>query len=111
MHRSLCARLIIIHPYPGDWLTYVRAEYDSVHGKITSYWKIENGIFTLGITIPANTTARVYVPASDKDEVTEGGMLAEQTAGVTFLHREGDRVVFEVESGTYEFQCKIGNPN
>ncbi len=65
---------------------------------------LENGTFTLNISIPAT----VYVPTSAKDEVTEGSTSAGQATEVTFLHQEEVGVVFEVEAGAYEFRCKEG---
>src|SRR5205823_6002440 len=47
---------------PIDW---VRAHYDSIHGRIASSWKREADRFTLEVTIPANTTATVYLPARE----------------------------------------------
>ena len=53
--------------------------------------------------IPANTTARVWVPTSDPAGVTEGGVPAGRAAGLKFLRREADAAVFEAGSGTYRF--------
>ncbi|PWH12671.1 MAG: hypothetical protein DDG60_12195 [Anaerolineae bacterium] len=52
----------ILNPQPGGGLTYARAEYNSVHGKIISQWKIEDGQFIWNFTIPPNTTADVIMP-------------------------------------------------
>jgi alpha-L-rhamnosidase len=94
---------ILIHPQPGGSLTHARAEYDSIHGKIISDWRIANGRFTLNVTIPANTTATVYVPSSAKDQVKESDRPAENSPGVKFLRQEKDSSLFEIGSGTYRF--------
>ena len=90
---------------PIDW---VRAHYDSIHGRISSAWKVEGGRFSLEVTIPANTTATVYIPARDLASVTENGRPLEQAQGVKLLRREGDRVVLAVESGSYRFGAAAG---
>ncbi|MQY57172.1 Bacterial alpha-L-rhamnosidase [bacterium] len=95
---------IIIRPHPGGGLEYAKAEYNSIHGKIVSGWKLENDQLTMSITIPANTTAVIYVPAEDASQVTESGNPATDSEGVRFLRMEKDRVVFEVASGTYVFR-------
>ena len=51
--------------------------------------------------MPANTSAKVFVPAKDASSVTESGKPATETEGVKFLRMEDGRVVFEVSSGTY----------
>jgi alpha-L-rhamnosidase len=85
---------------PIDW---VRAHYDSIHGRINSAWKVEGERFELEVTIPANTTATVYVPTRDAKSITEGGRQLAQAQGVRFLRMEGDRAVLTVDSGSYRF--------
>jgi alpha-L-rhamnosidase len=94
---------IIMRPQPGGDLTSATAELRSVYGPIRSAWTLEQGTFDWQITIPANTTATVYVPAADVSAVTEGGQPARDAAGVTFMRMENGRAVFNVESGTYTF--------
>lgn len=93
----------IIRPQPVGALTWVEGSYQSVHGPIAVRWEYQTGKYTLKATVPANTTATVYVPARETGRVTEGGRPAAQAAGVAFLRREGDRDVFSIQSGTYEF--------
>jgi hypothetical protein len=98
---------IIIRPQPAGDLTWARASYDSIRGKITSDWKHAAGKFTLNVTIPANTTATVFIPAASSETVTEGGRPAAQSGGVKFLRMENDRAVFEIESGAYTFGSRF----
>ena len=70
---------------------------------IVTAWKQEEGRFTLEVTVPANTTATVYVPADDPSRVTEGGRPAAGAPGVTFLRSEPGAAVYQVGSGTYRF--------
>ena len=81
--------------------------YKSVNGSIVSDWKIEDQVFTLNVTIPANTTATVYIPAKDAGSVTEGGKSAEEAESVRFLRMEDGSVVFAVGSGQYQFISKM----
>jgi alpha-L-rhamnosidase len=98
---------IIIKPRPGGGLDYAKASYNSINGKIVSDWKIKGEKFTLNITIPANTTATVYVPATGVDSVTEGGKPAAKAEAVSLLRIEDDKAVFAVGSGNYRFVSKL----
>ena len=97
---------ILIRPQPVGDLTWVRAAYDSIRGRIVSHWKREGGKFTLELTIPANTTATVFLPARAGGEVLEGGRPAGKSSGVQPLRHERDRAVFAVASGDYVFESR-----
>jgi len=87
-------------------INWVKAHYDSVHGRIVSNWRRTTDRFELETIIPANTTATVYVPATSADQVTESGRALSKAKGVKFLRLEGDRAVLAVESGQYHFISK-----
>jgi alpha-L-rhamnosidase len=89
-------RHTIIRPYPAGDLTFVKASYQSMYGAIASSWKKLGGKFTLDVTVPANTTATVWLPAKDGAKVTESGKPVE-------ARREPGAAVVELESGTYSF--------
>ncbi len=92
---------IVIRPHPGGGLTHARAAYDSIRGRIVSGWRIADGVLTLEVTVPANTTATVYVPTADPGQVTEeGGMV-----GVTFVRAEEGGAIYEVGGGSYTFRA------
>jgi hypothetical protein len=95
---------IVIAPQPVGDVTWTKASYNSIRGKIVSDWKRDGGKFTLQVTIPANTTATVFVPAKSADEVLEGGKPASESAGVKFLREENGRAIFEIASGSYKFE-------
>ena len=97
-------RHFLLRPYLGDDITYALAEFNSINGKIVSHWQQDSDILDFHVVIPPNTSATVYLPASGKDNVFEGNVPATQAAGVTFVSEEGGRVIFEVGSGTYNFQ-------
>ena len=98
---------IIIKPQPVGNLTWVKASFLSIQGEIISNWKREHGKFALRISIPANTTATVYVPANSPETVTANGHPAKASPGVTFLGMENDRAVYGVESGDYVFKAPL----
>ena len=51
-----------VRPRPGGGLTSARVTPDTIRGRITSAWKLEEGTFTLTIEVPVNTTATVFLP-------------------------------------------------
>jgi alpha-L-rhamnosidase len=99
---------IVIHPRPGGRLTWAKTSYKSIHGQISTDWQVKGQTFTLNITIPANTTATVYVPAESPDSVKEGTRPATKAEGVRFLRMEDRAAMFVVGSGRYQFKSKIG---
>jgi hypothetical protein len=104
-------RIVIKPAIVGD-LAWVKASYASPHGRIASAWRREGDRVTLEVTIPANATATVHVPASDPAAVTEGDESAERTRGVRSLPSIPGYAVFEVGSGSYRFSGTIpsGSP-
>jgi len=98
---------IVIRPEIVGDLTWAKGSYKSIRGEIKSSWRIENQRLHLDITIPANTTAMVYVPAENADDVTESGMPALKVNSVKFMGSEKGKVIFSVRSGHYRFVSKL----
>jgi alpha-L-rhamnosidase len=91
---------IVIHPHIDARMTKARGEYQSEYGKIVSGWSgAASGPFTLSVTIPANTAAKVYLPAIAGAKVTEGGKPVK-------AEKDGASYVVEIGSGSYAFQVK-----
>lgn len=92
---------------PIDW---VKATHRCVRGEIVSNWKVTGTQFDLDVTIPANTTATVYLPAQNADSVLEGGKPLAQANGVKFVTMEQGRAVLEAGSGSYRFTSPAAIP-
>jgi alpha-L-rhamnosidase len=97
---------IIMRPQLGGGLTYAKARLHSLYGLIQSEWTLQNDAFDWQITVPANTTATVFIPAWDDSRVTENGQPVENANKVTFLRMENGFAIFAVESGSYTFSSK-----
>jgi len=97
---------IIIRPQPVGDVTWVKAAYDSVHGRIAVEWKKADGKFSLHVEIPANTRATVYLPTTHLKSVTESGRLIAKAPSVRSLRQENDRAVYGTGSGVYQFVCE-----
>ena len=61
----------MIRPRPGAGVTWLKSRYESIRGTIACDWKLEGDRFTLDVTVPAGTTATIYVPAKSADVVTK----------------------------------------
>jgi alpha-L-rhamnosidase len=94
----------VIHPRPGGELTWAKGSFESVRGRISSEWKIENGVFSLDVTVPPNTLATVYLPARDSSRIQESGKGISNNNDVKFVRMENGSVVLEVGSGEYYFR-------
>jgi alpha-L-rhamnosidase len=68
---------ILMHPRPGGGLSYATVELQSMYGTIRSAWTRTNDVFEWHISVPANTTATVYIPAEDLSSVTENRLPVE----------------------------------
>ena len=94
---------IVINPAIVGDLTWAKATYDSVHGPISTEWHREARKFSLAVSVPANTTATISIPARTGDEVMENGIGAVTSPGVNFLRMENHLAIFTVASGKYFF--------
>jgi alpha-L-rhamnosidase len=105
---------IIIHPMPPSPnsnpdhppISWVRAHYDSIHGRISSSWKRNKDTFELDVSIPANTIATVYLPAKDGNAITESGNSLSNAPGLKLIRRDSENAVLSIESGAYHFVSK-----
>lgn len=97
----------IINPMPVGDLKWVKGSYQTVSGRIAVDWQRTDSTFTLNVSIPANTSSTVYVPANSPNEVSEGSQIASAIPGITFLHMENGKALYKVGSGNYSFTSII----
>jgi hypothetical protein len=98
---------IVIKPAVVGDITWTKAAWDSIRGRIACDWEREAGRFSLKVTIPPNTTATVFVPAKMPSDVTEGGVAANRAKGVKLVSHPKGLAIFEIESGTYTFESRM----
>ena len=91
---------IVVRPLVPPGLDSVSASIETVRGRVLSRWRRAGQGLELDVTVPTTSTARIYVPAANAESVREIG----GGAGVTLVGLEGDRVVYDVGSGTYRFR-------
>jgi len=99
-------KTILIHPVIAKGLTWAGTTYESIQGRIATFWKVSGGRVLLDVTVPANTTATVWIPGTEAAHVHESGKPLGDAAGVKFLRCEDGEVAVAVQSGTYHFSSE-----
>lgn len=90
-----------IAPVPGGGLTSAAATVDTPYGPASSAWKIEGGVMSLTVRIPANTSAEVVVPAVDPAQVRLDGVPLDQMRNPADLSSADGRMTLRLPSGAY----------
>jgi len=99
-------RNIIIKPGFNTGLTHVKASTKCVNGTIISEWSKKNNNISLTITIPANSTATVYLPVISAEKVYESGLLVKSSKYIKFSGRKRSNFIYQVAAGKYYFEIK-----
>lgn len=94
----------ILRPALVKSVDWVKCNYESHYGNIISNWKTKANQLNWEVTIPANSTATVYIHGN---KITEGGLPIEDAGGVTFIRVEDGISLYKVESGNYSFESTL----
>lgn len=94
---------IKIQPHIGGDFTFASASLDTYYGKVSNSWKVESDKILMDVEIPVNTTATVYVPATNADAITESGKALSLVNGIAIKNTEDNYVKLNVGSGIYHF--------
>ena len=116
------AKIIIKPTIVGD-VTSAQAGYNSICGMVSNFWILNGNQMTMNVTIPVNSTARIYLPLLGTSlggvTVTESNLIIWQNnaatggaSGVVYDHVETNSplqnyLVWDVGSGNYQFQWLI----
>jgi alpha-L-rhamnosidase len=98
---------IIINPHITEKLSYAKAEYHSVYGKILSHWQTADGKLRLQVIIPANTTAEIHIPAKGIDQLLENNSPVSGDRDIKLKGVANGRVILETGSGEYNFEVSV----
>ncbi len=78
-----------IKPQPVGDVTFARADYASPYGTIKSDWQIKGDVFMLNVTIPTNTSARIYFPKAFSKNISEGGKIIIRSGQLAIVKGSG----------------------
>jgi alpha-L-rhamnosidase len=88
-------------PDPNKKIQFARGYYDCMYGRITSEWKFSGSSLLYNISVPANTSAKLYLPAKNIDYILEGGKSIKNWKGIQF---DKNQIIIELTSGNYSFK-------
>ncbi len=94
---------IVIAPEIVGDLTHAGATLNTIHGKISSSWVLENGTLKMKISIPVNCNAFVEIPQSDPAKITESELQIADSKDIRNIVPKGDKTICEIASGDYIF--------
>lgn len=88
-------------------LSHARCSLQTPYGLLASEWKLANDELALTITVPANTTAEVIIPAQSAETVRIGKTAAVSARGVKTSAFKDGQLTLLVGSGCYELTSKM----
>ncbi len=103
---SIAFNKIEISPEVVGNVTWASANCQSPYGVISSSWKTQDDEFTLNITIPANTTARIYLPVGNNAVITDGYRPIKNIKSIKLMGYHDGKALIAVGSGSYTFITK-----
>jgi len=109
--NSVAYKEIVIKPEMVGDLTWAKASYQSSYGEIRSEWEKSSTSVKMNVTIPANTTALIYIPFSSGLAIKESGKDISGVKDIQVIGEENGRKILKVGSGTFSFESPIPNPS
>ena len=97
---------ILIKPAVVGDLTHAKGSIQTVHGQVTSEWEKNEKGLKFHVVVPANSTAQLTLPATEKTEITESGQPVKSAKAVTLVRRESGQAVYTLGSGDYVFELR-----
>jgi hypothetical protein len=71
-----------------------------------SSWKKDHGQFKLEVSIPANTTASIYLPVQNNAAITVDGQNIKVRHDIRFIGYHDGKAEIKAGSGNYTFIAK-----
>lgn len=105
--NSVAYKEIVIKPEMVGDLTWAKASYQSYYGEIRSEWEKSGTSVKMNVSIPANTTALIYIPFSSGSVIKESGKDISGMKGFQIIGEENGRKILKVGSGTFQFTSGI----
>lgn len=88
---------------PTGKMTFAEGYFDSLYGRIESAWTVIDGKIIYSLTVPANTTASLCIPAKDMESILENGKSIQKAEGILSSEFNDGKAMIELGSGKYEF--------
>jgi alpha-L-rhamnosidase len=103
---SVAYKHVVIKPEPVGDLNYVKSSFRSPYGLITSEWRKSNKTFELTVNIPANSTATVFVPATEESIISINGKTIKKKNDINRAFHNNGKYQIPVSSGKHNILVK-----
>ncbi|WP_431199994.1 family 78 glycoside hydrolase catalytic domain [Mucilaginibacter sp. P19] len=97
---------IEIRPETVGNVTWAKANYKSPYGNISSSWEKGRGQFKLEVSIPANTTASIFLPEKNNATIMVDGQNIKTRHDIKFVGYHDGKAEIKAGSGNYTFIAK-----
>lgn len=97
-------RHIILRPYPVEGLENVHYSYRTPYGTVASDLTQTSEGSTLKVTVPVGSRATLYLPTSQRGNISENGKPLREAKGVTMQGGADGCTILLLEQGNYTFQ-------
>jgi alpha-L-rhamnosidase len=96
-------------PDPTGKMTWAKGDYNSLYGRIESGWEVKGNTCYYHFTVPANTSATLYLHAASVHNISDGKKAIATLPGVKYSGMQKGKYVFTLQPGRYNIQvtgCK-----
>ena len=102
--NSTAYKEITIQPDMVGDITQTKVSYQSPYGLITTEWNKKDGKLSLKVTVPVNTSAKIFLPVTDIKNIKENGKSIENNKDFQIIDSKGENLVVRIGSGDYNFE-------
>ncbi|WP_299665982.1 alpha-L-rhamnosidase [uncultured Polaribacter sp.] len=100
-------RNIIIKPAITKEMEFINGSAKTINGTITSNWKIQGKNFYMTLNIPANTTAKVYIPTDKSSKIIVNDKSLKKHPNHKLISTNETETILEVGSGNYVIKAPL----
>ncbi len=100
---------ILLRPHPNRRIGWVKTTFASISGTIHFSWSWQDSQFQVEVNIPANTTARLWLPTTDPKTVREGMRSLDEVEGIVVEQLAPNLIYLHLASGEYHFTTHLSH--
>ncbi|MDR3260200.1 MAG: glycoside hydrolase family 78 protein [Tannerella sp.] len=104
--NSVAFREALIDPQIVGDVRSAQTRYESSYGTIRCEWEKTDDSYRISVSIPANSTAKIALPATDTRQVTTYGLPLSASDDIKPAGTENGKLWVTVGSGTYQFEVE-----
>ncbi len=104
--NAIAYKEIMLKPEPVGNISQAKASFDTPYGTVRSSWEKQQDTFTLNVSIPVNTSALIYLPATEKDNIEENGKPLKKVKDLQLMGYEEGKAIIQAGSGHYRLTVR-----